>query len=174
MRCRALFLIACLAAAVSPLIPVKGESNPADDSLPGWPKTFEGRRLTRLDISPREDGFTKSFPGRIAKFTDGRRTILIRWVTRRTRKLHPAADCFKGIGYTVRPSPLHTDRSGNRWGGAICSRGGETLKIRERINDAFGRGWTDVSSWHWAALLGKTSGPWRAVTIVEKVRPASE
>ena len=29
--------------------------------------------------------------------------------------------------------------------------------------------WTDVSSWYWQALLGKTHGPWWAVTVTEKI-----
>jgi hypothetical protein len=25
--------------------------------------------------------------------------------------------------------------------------------------------WTDASSWYWAAILGRTRGPWLAVTV---------
>ncbi len=167
MGCRVFFVIACLAAAGVPFLPVSSRTELADQPFPGWPASFEGLPLRRLEMSQREEAFSKRFPGRMASFSDGRRTILIRWVTRTTRKLHPAADCFRGVGYKARPLALRVDPDGRRWGCTECTHGTETLRVCERIHDSTGRGWTDVSSWYWAALLGKTSGPWWAVTLVE-------
>jgi hypothetical protein len=48
-----------------------------------------------------------------------------------------------------------------------AERGAERLRIRERIIDAGGATWTDISSWYWAALLGRSRGPWWAVTVIE-------
>ena len=33
------------------------------------------------------------------------------------------------------------------------------------IVDAKGEAFTDASSWFWAAALGQSTGPWRAVTV---------
>ena len=41
------------------------------------------------------------------------------------------------------------------------------MRVRERIYDGAGHGWTDVSAWYWDALRGYSPGPWWAVTIVE-------
>jgi len=41
------------------------------------------------------------------------------------------------------------------------------VRVCERIVDARGRQFIDASSWFWAALLGHSSGPWRAMTRVE-------
>ncbi|MEW6730399.1 MAG: hypothetical protein AB1489_03570, partial [Acidobacteriota bacterium] len=52
-----------------------------------------------------------------------------------------------------------------RWGAFKASGGKETLTVYERIYDQNGNGWTDVSAWYWAAILGKTESPWWAITI---------
>jgi hypothetical protein len=41
------------------------------------------------------------------------------------------------------------------------------VRVCERIVDAHDQGFVDASSWYWAALLGRSSGPWRAMTRVE-------
>jgi hypothetical protein len=40
--------------------------------------------------------------------------------------------------------------------------------VYERIYDVAGNSWSDVSAWYWAALLGKSAGPWWSVVIAEK------
>lgn len=82
--------------------------------------------------------------------------------------LHPVVDCLKGFGYTVKPQPLFVDETGQRWGCVLAMRKDQTLRVHERIYDSAGQQWTDVSSWYWAALLGKTTGPWWAVTVAER------
>jgi len=47
-------------------------------------------------------------------------------------------------------------------------RDGKHLLVRERIYEAAGeRSFTDVSSWYWAAVLGRSVGPWWAILIAE-------
>jgi hypothetical protein len=163
------YIAACLAAAFVPLLPMGSLSKSAPLQFPGWPTSFENRALKRLPLSEREKRFVSGFPGRMAKFNDGQRTILIRWVTAGTRKLHPASDCFRGIGYHVRPMPLRADSKGNLWGSIRCTREREMVEVRERIHDRSNGSWSDVSSWYWAALLGKSTGPWWAITVVERL-----
>jgi hypothetical protein len=125
--------------------------------------------LTKL-----EERFQSAFPGRIAKFSDGRRVIVMRWVVQETRKLHPASDCYRGSGYSISPLPIRIDAQGNLWGAMHAQRGRDVVRISERIFDGSGQGWTDVSAWYWAAFLGRSKGPWWAVTVVEKQVPTTE
>ncbi len=164
------YVLSCLAAAAVPWViqPQLTQNNFAGFS--GWPDKFEGRPVTELALSERDRVLARGFPGRVAKFTDGTRSILFRWIAGETRKLHPASDCFRGIGYSVRPRPLVVDGSGKRWGGFEASRKGQVVRVRERIEDAAGGEWTDVSSWYWAAALGRTKGPWFSVVVVEADR----
>lgn len=168
MRRTTFYIVACLLAALAPWLSVQPQPHEASSVLfPGWPTQFEGRALTALPLSERERRFGSDFPGRIARFTDGNREVIVRWVTEATRKLHPASDCFEGIGYRVRPLPLRVDEAGARWGGFTATRGGEKLRVYERIYSETGS-WTDVSAWYWAAAGQKTAGPWWAVTVAEK------
>lgn len=164
-----LFIVCCALAAIAPLLPSRSNAPINEAAFPGWPATFEGRELKPPPLSPREERFVADFPGRVGRFTDGRREIIIRWVARETRALHPASDCFKGLGYSIRPLPLVTDESGQRWSVFKATMNGESLRVMERIYSAHGdQSWTDVSTWYWQALLGKTNGPWWAVTVTER------
>jgi hypothetical protein len=166
MRYAKLFVIACVLAAVAPLMPSPQAAKPAGHEFPGWPGQFDGRTLIAVPLSEREQAFAQGFPGRMATFTDGQRTILFRWVIKETRTLHSAWDCFRGSGYRVSPLPLHKDENGQLWGMFRATRGSETVNVFERISDDSGNAWTDVSAWYWAALRRKSQGPWWAVTVV--------
>jgi exosortase/archaeosortase family protein len=134
----------------------------------GWPETFEGRPLTPLEFSEREARFAAGFPGRIGAFSDGERTILLRWVPHETRQLHPALHCLRGLGYAVQPGPVRCDAAGRNWGSTQAQRDGRTRRIYERISDGAGHEWTDVSAWWWDAWRGVSVGPWWAVTVFEE------
>lgn len=168
MRYRIFFILACCFAALVPLVPVAGSRNVSLEQFPGWPASFEGRPLQLLSLTQGELQFEKEFPGRIAKFSDGSREIALRWVMEPTRSLHPAGDCLRGAGYVMTPLPILSDERGKQWGQLEARNLRQTICVRERIEDASGNGWTDVSSWYWAALLGRSQGPWLAMTIVEK------
>ncbi len=165
MRYTAAFILACVVAAVTPLLPLGKKPKLLDHAFPGWPSQFAHQPLP---LNQGELRFENEFPGRIGKFSDGTREIAIRWVTEPTRMLHPAADCLQGLGYAVTPQPLFIDAANQRWGCVLAVRHDQTIRVRERIYDGAGREWTDVSSWYWAALLSQTNGPWWAVTIAEK------
>jgi exosortase/archaeosortase family protein len=170
-----LFFSLCFAASLLPFLPSSGPTAPAP-GFPGWPESFEGRPLRRLPLAERERRFIGGFPGRVAKFTDGEREILLRWVAEPSRRLHPSADCLRGAGAAVRPLPAWRDRQGRLWGCQEMVLDGRRFRVRERIatglsgaGDGTGAAWTDVSSWYWAALLGRTQGPWWAVTVAERL-----
>ena len=172
MRTRIVFVIACCLAALTPLLSFESKKNigakNSDQNFPGWPAAFDGRSLHELSLNQGELRFENEFPGKLGKFSDGTREIALRWVTEPTRMLHPVVDCLKGLSYAVKPQPLFVDEAGQRWGCVLAIRKDQTLRVRERIYDSTGQQWTDVSSWYWAALLGKTTGPWWAVTVAER------
>lgn len=159
-----LYLSLCLIGMLLPFLPVASEVS-VNRSFPGWPTQFEQRPLQVLPLTQREAGFYRDFPGKVARFSDGQRELIIRWVTAPTRKLHPAADCFKGIGYHITPEPVLIDEQAQRWGSFIASKDTSRLQVQERVYDQAGNSWTDISAWYWAATLGDSTGPWWVVTI---------
>lgn len=168
----AVFLVACVLAALAPL----ASPRPAPvvtANFPGWPTTFEGHPLRALELTAVERRFVPSFPGRIGRFSDGPREIIMRWISVPTRKLHAASDCFKGSGYRVTPLPLETT-AGSTWGAFSAESHEQRLHVREAVIDGNGKRWTDVSAWYWAAVRGETQGPWWAITVAAAESDRSE
>lgn len=140
----------------------------ARDPDPEWPARFRGRELIRLPLSPAETRWLRDFPGAAARFTDGERELLIRRVEQPTRRLHPAADCFKGLGYRVGKSEIR-EIEGDYWSCFTARRDGAAREVCERIHDERGGAWTDASAWYWHALPRHGRGPWWAVTVAGPV-----
>lgn len=162
---RVLIAAAALAAGLVPLLPAREAPPPAPVT---WPTMFEGQKLMPMKPAPEDAALARGFPGRIARFSDGRRQIVLRSVSTATRQLHPARDCFKAIGYAITPAPMRVSPAGT----ASCfeaRRDGAAVLVCERITDAQGHSFADASAWYWAALLGSSTGPWLAATIVEPI-----
>lgn len=153
-----LFLLSCALAAAAPALPRPGPA-PQKHVFPGWPRSFQGQALRELSLTPLEERFASGFPGRIARFTDGRREIVLRWVDAPTRLLHPAADCFRGAGHEVGEPRLHRDAEGRLWSEFRAG----PYRVRERIEGPAGS-WTDPGAWSWSA----GEGPWWAWTVTER------
>ncbi len=162
---RIAFLLLCVAAAVRPLAGKAHENSAA--GFPGWPREWDGRELIALPLTDAERAWSSHFPGAIGKFSDGERELLVHWVKRATRQLHSSTDCFRGLGYSVRPKAALRDPQGRTWTRFTATRANQTLLLRERIVDDRGREWTDVSAWFWSVALGQSTGPWWSVTLVE-------
>jgi hypothetical protein len=158
-------IAACVCAVLAPALS-RDESNPiaASDVQPRWPSHFQGRMLTELPLSARERTFLAGFPGAVARFTDGERDIVMRWVTQPTRRLHPAEDCYRGLGYSVSAPRIVTDNDGGRWRCFAASREHDAREVCEQLRDLEGRHWTDVSAWYWSAVLERSRGPWLVTT----------
>lgn len=177
VECRRLFFVSAMVlAAVLPLLGASGEGQ-----LPENPRSVEwaeamwlpgGASAVRRPLTAVEERFANRFPGAIGRFADSRQEWIVRVVHRPTRLLHPAADCFRGLGYAVETTHVTVDARNERWSCFAATRGGQSLKVCERIFDLDGGRWTDTSAWYWSSLLGRTGGqhgPWWAVTRVEVV-----
>lgn len=160
------FLLAVVCAAMAPLLANgRGSAGIASSGFPGWPAHYEGRALTELPLTQREVAFTRDFPGRVGRFTDGRGEIIIRWVNTPTRRLHPAADCFRGSGYSTTPLPVRRDATGAAMGCFRASHRADDLTICEVIRDERGETWPDVSAWYWHAIFGSSPAPWWSFVV---------
>ncbi|WP_298833333.1 hypothetical protein [uncultured Piscinibacter sp.] len=133
-----------------------------------WPQQWDGRALRPLALSDVEQRFAARFPGAIGRFSDGQRVLVLRQVNAPTRMLHPAADCFRGLGYRIEATQLERDAQQRLWR-CFEAQGtdGRRLRVCERIAGEDGSAFIDPSSWFWAASLGQSRGPWQAVTVVE-------
>lgn len=169
MKNRTLFLIICGAAAMLPLVSGHFTTEVAGGAgFPGWASQWRGAPLRRIPLTWRDQRLAEGFPGEIAQFTDGRRLLVMRYTAQPTRRMHAAADCFRGAGYTVHPLPIYVDEQRERWGRFEAERDGTRLIVSERVFENNGESaWTDVSSWYWNASFGRTGGPWWAITMVE-------
>lgn len=135
-------------------------------SAPLLPGNELGAPLRPLALTELEQRFARRFPGSLARMTDGTHTLVLRTVHEPTRMLHPAADCYRGLGYQIAAQHLLQDRQSRLWRCFEASRAaGPRLRVCERTVDAQGQGFTDTSAWYWAALAGQSTGPWQAITV---------
>jgi len=163
------FLLAGSIASLVPLLPLSSVAGGGEKiTFRGWPGYLEGRALRPLTAGTIQQRFAAEFPGRIGIFTDGTRTIVLRWLRQATRQLHPSSDCYRGLGYTITWLPMYVTGDGTRWTRFEAKRGSEIVHVRERIHDESGHSWSDASSWYWAALLQRTCAPWWDITVAEK------
>lgn len=156
-----------LLAAVSPFAPHGDPASAADANFPGFPTNYDGRPLTELPLSAKEVAFEADFPGRIGRFTDGKREIIVRYVSSPTRKLHPASDCFRGIGYAVSPIPMQRNAAGQAMSCFTAKGPGGAYRVCEHLDDGIGNTWSDVGAWYWSALLARRGGGWWSYTVAE-------
>lgn len=156
-------------AALLPFVAFRSSPSGSFADFPGWPTKFEGKLLRQLELSEREAGFVKSFAGRIARFTDGEREFILRWVDHPSPSLRSAWDALRGLDYKLHFGPIWRDAQGYPWRTFDMINDNEKLHVIERIYDDDGQSWTDVSNWYWATLLRKTHGPWWVVTVIEQL-----
>jgi hypothetical protein len=137
----------------------------APQAAPELPAQWRGQPLRPLALSDVEQRFAQRFPGTLARLTDGQQVLVLRHVQKPTRMLHPAADCYQALGYSIAAQQLELDTEQQLWRCFEALRDGRALRVCERIVDAQGAGFTDASAWYWSALLGQSHGPWQAITV---------
>lgn len=161
----ALFVALASAATLAPLM-TKPDATASTGAFPGWPARHEGRALTMLAAAPEDAWLARRFPGRIARFSDGERQIVLRWTAGATRLLHPATTCFRGSGYTIDQAPMRRSADGTTSACFRASKGGRQLLACERVF-AGGESWPDISAWYWHALVDPAPDGYWAVLEVE-------
>ena len=143
-------------------------ARPAAAPSAEWPAEWRGQALQPLASSAVERRVAAQFPGRIARFALADPSeLVLREVSRPTRMLHPAAHCWRGIGWQVRATRLVQDEGAALWRCFEAEREGERVRVCERIVDAQGQAFTDTSAWYWAGIRGQSTGPWLAVTTAQ-------
>lgn len=159
-------------SALLPALQVPGGESPVNSRMQAeWPLQLDGQPLQPLAMSAVEQRFAQRFPGRIGRFRSGAGAITLRTADRPTRMLHPAADCYRGLGYLIRNARLERDGSARLWRCFVAWRDGKALRVCERIESVDGHSFADTSAWYWAAALGQSRGPWLAVTTAQVITP---
>ena len=165
----AIVMLACLAWSAACAL----RSSPAPMAIAPfheWPSEWDGVRLRPLALGEVEQRFADRFPGAIARMTDGERMFVLRQVNTPTRMLHPAADCYRALGFRIAQVRLERDAEARLWRCFDAERRGTSkLRVCERIVDAEGRAFTDTSAWYWSAVGGQSQRPWQAVTLARRI-----
>ncbi len=165
----AVLLPLCLLAGLAHLFTRGADAREPQSPAQELPSHWQGRPLRPLALSDVEERFARRFPGTLARMTDGEQVLVLRAVHRPTRMLHPAADCYRGLGWQIGAQRLQLDESQQLWRCFEALRGGARQQVCERIVDAKGQGFTDASAWYWSALTGQSTGPWQAVTVARSL-----
>ena len=162
-----LFIAACLVAAIIPFYNPDSSALPELSTVPDWPVEYLSLKHKKTELTSKEQQFYKNFPGRMIKLSSGNTEYVIKLVTKPTRKLHPASDCYKGFGYSITPGPVMRDENGNHWSSFTATKMESRVLVKERVYNESGQNWPDVSGWFWSAMFNKKSGPWWVVTVSE-------
>lgn len=171
MAISAFFAVAALCICIECMggrVPSRAANDESAHLFPGWPETFEGDTLVEEPQSEFEQMFAKNFPGRIGRFRAGRRTVILRWTTRPTHRVHGAAYCLRANGWEIAArEDVRPPEGDDVWSAFRATRGGETLNVREQVRSADGTTFSDVPTWFFNALFGRSVGPWWIVTVAE-------
>jgi hypothetical protein len=161
----AVLLPACALWSVAQALNPSARASGAPTVAAELPAQWNGEPLRPLALSEVETRFARQFPGTVARLTDGQQVLVLRTVRQPTRMLHPATDCYRGLGYRVQGEHLQAAAGQSPWRCFEAERAGRRVRVCERIEDAQGQTFTDTSAWYWAAVTGQSRGPWRAVTV---------
>ena len=160
-----------LAALVSGVVVMTAPaiSLPKADPIP--PLThYRGHPLEQVPLTDFEKRFEKTFPGQFDVYRMSVSTLIVRHVTRASRRLHPSVHCLQGEGFRVGPASEEVDEEGCVWRHYTATRSRTKLSVKERIYSLDdGQSWTEVTAWYWYALFHPNSGPWRAETIITPI-----
>jgi len=131
------------------------------------PTEWRGTPLRPLALSEVELRFARHFPARSRAMTDGRQVLVLRTVDQPTRMLHPAADCYRGLGDRVRDEQLEgrTDQARRRQAinavAAVAARCACVNALKTRRARALPI--RPPGTGH--RLPGESTGPWKAITV---------
>lgn len=157
--------IACGVSLVT-FLPAKISPDPSPSGFSPITE-YRGQTVEEVPLSPHEDAFAKNFPGQLKVYRVGYDTLIVRRITKASRKLHPSYHCLKAEGYSISDPRLEEDDEGRPYLSYHATRNHQRFRVTEVIrtidND---RQWTEVSAWYWSALFNPDCGPWEAETLL--------
>ncbi|MDX2112011.1 MAG: archaeosortase/exosortase family protein [Verrucomicrobiota bacterium] len=164
------FLLVIVAASLHPLMKSFSGEPAESKSLSFAPISIASLKLpegnwTPLPLTAVDARWAATFPGEVLLYGDGEGRLIVRRVEVLTRRLHPAEDCFRGMGFKIADRRLIREGISS-WATFTATKVNTTYSVRERIQDTSGNSWTDVSAWFWHAMLGKSTGPWLSLVQV--------
>jgi exosortase/archaeosortase family protein len=172
---------ACLATVFSP----ESGSDTALAAMPApqWPAQWNGVPLEAQPPDGMTQRFAASFPGAMAQFRMGEKSVLLRTCTSTTRRLHPSEDCYRGSGWNCTPMPPQRDEQGRLWTRFLarhpdgrervvsqCIFGLPSLPAGGDLGDWVTQApaWPDVSAWYWSQWRAETPAAFTlAVTVAQ-------
>lgn len=169
-----LLTISLILSLIPWLVP-QANARAGEKTFVEWPQMLGGKPVRPLTLSAIEMRFAENFPGTITRLTDEMDIYILRNVEQATRKLHPATDCFAGLGYTIANIKLMQlnliapNKSGALARCFTAHKAETTLEVCEQIFDDSEQSYSDTSAWYWQAALGKTEGPWQAITRITRI-----
>ncbi len=93
---------------------------------------YQGQALTQIPLTLGEEKFYGNFPGSIAIYEGEGFKLIIRKVSRATRKLHPASHCLRAEGFLVGEKSVVESDEG-KWLEYFVERNGDKFRVRERV-----------------------------------------
>ncbi|MES2438129.1 MAG: archaeosortase/exosortase family protein [Verrucomicrobiota bacterium] len=172
-RGRTEMVLLAISAVLAPVLAFATPRTPEPPDLGAGPElfTFQGLTLPLQPLPPTETevAFAKSFPGTLSSHRWGSDQVILRRVTKATRRLHPSRDCLRAAGFETTEAVTVRLGDGSRWSLFHAIRDGERRTVHERItSEHAGSVWTDVSAWYWSALRHPLNGPWQAETVISR------
>lgn len=157
--------LACGVSLIT-LLPAKTSPNPSPAGF--TPITeYRGHAVEEIPLSPYEDAFAKNFPGQLKVYRVGFDTLIVRHITKASRKLHPSYHCLKAEGYTISDPRVEEDDEGRPFLSYHATRNHERFLVSEKIRTIDNsKQWTEISAWYWSALFNPDCGPWEAETLL--------
>jgi len=170
-----------VSSVLAMLVPLSGRTAAGEVSrAPQLPGAWLGAPLRRLPEAEMDRRWAASGAGDVSRFTlPGGEELLLRWVPRANRALHPVEDCYRGLGYTIVPlSPVRTVAPAVAepgwppgrvvvWRRFLAQRPGESLEVRDVLLSTGGGAYSDPAWWWWCVAGPGASdrGPWWSVTV---------
>jgi hypothetical protein len=179
-------LYTAVAVAVVAATVVKFVAKPAPSSAQvegfEFPATFCGRTLREVGMTEAERRFYARLPGTVKQFETSEEKLLVRYVIRSARELHPASECYLANGATleypgpvVYPAPEFSDVL-PEWSRFVAELDGTDYEVTETVISTDGaHRYRDIQEWYWkCATGGEDKGPWIALTRQVVVRTRTE
>ena len=133
--------------------------------LDKWPTHFEGAALHPIAGTEFEKALTTTFLTNIATFRSAGRQVILRRVTRGTRRLLASENSLRQMHFQITKRQIDSEG----WLTYYASRNEQTFHVREQITNG-SKTWHSPSTWFWHATVYPKSGPWLVTTVFTPIQ----